>query len=102
WDLLLKDYKEAAEYIEDIKDICDDFEGLCQRNLAANTYAHWQKHELNDPYVTCDGAGGGESSKLSCSAGAGEWATKERVKMKIDLDDDFYCFVDLEDGCDDD
>nr|GEV55461.1 JmjC domain-containing protein 4 [Tanacetum cinerariifolium] len=37
WDLLLKDYKEAAEYIEDIKDICDDFEGLCQRNLAANT-----------------------------------------------------------------
>ncbi|KAL7606786.1 hypothetical protein Lser_V15G17263 [Lactuca serriola] len=37
WDLLLKDYKEATEYIEDIKDICDDFEGLCQRNLAANT-----------------------------------------------------------------
>ncbi|GKD35281.1 hypothetical protein Tco_1250790, partial [Tanacetum coccineum] len=36
WDLLLKDYKEAAEYIKDIKDICDDFEGLCQRNLAAN------------------------------------------------------------------
>ncbi|MBA0773780.1 hypothetical protein Gotri_009033 [Gossypium trilobum] len=37
WDLLLRDYKEAKEYIEDIKDICDDFEGLCQRNLAANT-----------------------------------------------------------------
>lgn len=37
WDLLLRDYKEATEYIEDIKDICDDFEGLCQRNLAANT-----------------------------------------------------------------
>lgn len=37
WDLLYRDYKEAAEYIEDIKDICDDFEGLCQRNLAANT-----------------------------------------------------------------
>nr|XP_043618126.1 2-oxoglutarate and iron-dependent oxygenase JMJD4 isoform X2 [Erigeron canadensis] len=37
WDLLSKDYKEAVEYIEDIKDICDDFEGLCQRNLAANT-----------------------------------------------------------------
>ncbi|XVF09343.1 hypothetical protein REPUB_Repub07fG0084200 [Reevesia pubescens] len=37
WDLLLRDYKEAREYIEDIKDICDDFEGLCQRNLAANT-----------------------------------------------------------------
>ncbi|XP_024025320.1 jmjC domain-containing protein 4 isoform X2 [Morus notabilis] len=37
WDLLLKDYNEAKEYIEDIKDICDDFEGLCQRNLAANT-----------------------------------------------------------------
>ncbi|KAA3459687.1 jmjC domain-containing protein 4 [Gossypium australe] len=37
WNLLLRDYKEAKEYIEDIKDICDDFEGLCQRNLAANT-----------------------------------------------------------------
>ncbi|KAL4584910.1 hypothetical protein LXL04_009521 [Taraxacum kok-saghyz] len=37
WDLLLRDYKEAREYIEDIKDICDDFEGLCQRNLATNT-----------------------------------------------------------------
>lgn len=37
WDLLLRDYKEAKEYIEDIKDICEDFEGLCQRNLAANT-----------------------------------------------------------------
>ncbi|KAK7301555.1 hypothetical protein RJT34_12422 [Clitoria ternatea] len=37
WNLLLRDYNEAKEYIEDIKDICDDFEGLCQRNLAANT-----------------------------------------------------------------
>lgn len=37
WKLLLKDYKEAKEYIDDIRDICDDFEGLCQRNLAANT-----------------------------------------------------------------
>ncbi|MFS7971729.1 putative transcription factor & chromatin remodeling &Metalloenzymes JmjC family [Helianthus anomalus] len=37
WDLMLRDYKEAREYIEDVKDICDDFEGLCQRNLAANT-----------------------------------------------------------------
>ncbi|XP_059657918.1 arginine-specific demethylase JMJ20 [Cornus florida] len=37
WLLLLRDYNEAKEYIEDIKDICDDFEGLCQRNLAANT-----------------------------------------------------------------
>ncbi|KAK6924811.1 Cupin-like domain 8 [Dillenia turbinata] len=37
WDLLLRDYHEAREYIEDIKDICDDFEGLCQRNLAVNT-----------------------------------------------------------------
>ncbi|CAK7322940.1 unnamed protein product [Dovyalis caffra] len=36
-DLLLRDYKEAKEYIEDIRDISDDFEGLCQRNLAANT-----------------------------------------------------------------
>ncbi|KAK9278901.1 hypothetical protein L1049_028482 [Liquidambar formosana] len=37
WDLLLRDYNDAREYIEDIRDICDDFEGLCQRNLAANT-----------------------------------------------------------------
>ncbi|WJX78702.1 hypothetical protein P8452_61893 [Trifolium repens] len=37
WNLILRDYNEAKEYIEDIKDICDDFEGLCQRNLAANT-----------------------------------------------------------------
>ncbi|KAI3726976.1 hypothetical protein L1987_66783 [Smallanthus sonchifolius] len=37
WDLMLRDYKEARVYIEDIKDICDDFEGLCQQNLAANT-----------------------------------------------------------------
>ncbi|CAM8926130.1 unnamed protein product [Rhodiola kirilowii] len=37
WDLLLKDYEEAKSYIEDIRDICDDFESLCQRNLAANT-----------------------------------------------------------------
>ncbi|KAK4437293.1 2-oxoglutarate and iron-dependent oxygenase JMJD4 [Sesamum alatum] len=36
WDLLLREYNEAKGYIEDIKDICDDFEGLCQRNLAAN------------------------------------------------------------------
>lgn len=37
WNLLLSDYNEAKEYIEDIRDICDDFEGLCQRNLFANT-----------------------------------------------------------------
>lgn len=37
WDLLVRDCKEAKEYIADIKDICDDFERLCQRNLAANT-----------------------------------------------------------------
>ncbi|XP_027167362.1 jmjC domain-containing protein 4 [Coffea eugenioides] len=37
WDILLTDYKQARDLIEDIKEICDDFEGLCQRNLAANT-----------------------------------------------------------------
>ncbi|CAA6673091.1 unnamed protein product [Spirodela intermedia] len=37
WNLLLSDYCEAKNYIEDIRDICDDFEWLCQRNLAANT-----------------------------------------------------------------
>ncbi|GER38493.1 JmjC domain-containing protein [Striga asiatica] len=37
WDLILRDYHEAKGYIEDIKDICDDFEGLCQKNLAANS-----------------------------------------------------------------
>ncbi|XP_058227406.1 arginine-specific demethylase JMJ20 isoform X1 [Rhododendron vialii] len=42
WDLLLRDYNEAKEYIADIKDICDDFEELCQRNLAANTGMNFQ------------------------------------------------------------
>ncbi|XP_065875119.1 arginine-specific demethylase JMJ20 isoform X2 [Euphorbia lathyris] len=37
WDLLWRDYNEAKGYIEDIREICDDFEALCQRNLAANT-----------------------------------------------------------------
>ncbi|KAJ8449078.1 hypothetical protein Cgig2_004133 [Carnegiea gigantea] len=37
WNLLVGDYNEAKELIEDIRDICDDFEALCQRNLAANT-----------------------------------------------------------------
>lgn len=37
WNLLHEDYKVAKEYIEDIRDICDNFEALCQRNLAANT-----------------------------------------------------------------
>ncbi|XP_021733579.1 jmjC domain-containing protein 4-like [Chenopodium quinoa] len=37
WDLLEGDYNEAKELIEDVRDICDDFESLCQRNLAANT-----------------------------------------------------------------
>lgn len=33
----MKDYNEAKDYIEDIREISDDFEGLCQRNLAAIT-----------------------------------------------------------------
>nr|BAK03160.1 predicted protein [Hordeum vulgare subsp. vulgare] len=37
WNLLHEDYKVAKEYIEDIRDICGNFEALCQRNLAANT-----------------------------------------------------------------
>ncbi|KAL9243129.1 hypothetical protein vseg_017056 [Gypsophila vaccaria] len=37
WNLLVGDYNVAKELIEDIRDICDDFESLCQRNLAANT-----------------------------------------------------------------
>ncbi|WCJ36106.1 2-oxoglutarate and iron-dependent oxygenase JMJD4 [Euphorbia peplus] len=37
WDLLSRDYNETKGYIEDIREICDDFEALCQRNLAANT-----------------------------------------------------------------
>ncbi|XP_021889029.1 jmjC domain-containing protein 4 isoform X2 [Carica papaya] len=37
WDLLWRDYEETNGYIEDMKDICEDFEALCQRNLAANT-----------------------------------------------------------------
>ncbi|KAJ0969368.1 hypothetical protein J5N97_022245 [Dioscorea zingiberensis] len=39
----LKDYNVAKEYIEDIWEISDDFEGLYQRNVAANTglYVFW-------------------------------------------------------------
>ncbi|KAG1347031.1 2-oxoglutarate and iron-dependent oxygenase JMJD4 [Cocos nucifera] len=37
WNLLVEDYNVAKEYIEDIRDICDEFESICQRNLAANT-----------------------------------------------------------------
>ncbi|PKA64597.1 F-box protein [Apostasia shenzhenica] len=37
WNLLTKDYIEAKGYIEDVREICDDFESICQRNLAANS-----------------------------------------------------------------
>ncbi|KAF3503123.1 hypothetical protein F2Q69_00040078 [Brassica cretica] len=46
WDLLGKDYKDTEESIEDIRDISDDFEALCQRNLAANTGMN-----LNDFFI---------------------------------------------------
>ncbi|KAF2573657.1 hypothetical protein F2Q70_00000529 [Brassica cretica] len=46
WDLLWKDYKDTEESIEDIRDISDDFEALCQRNLAANTGMN-----LNDFFI---------------------------------------------------
>eukprot|EP00850_Spirogloea_muscicola_P012565 SM000082S22807 [mRNA] locus=s82:70157:71484:+ [translate_table: standard] len=37
WRLLQQDYGEAWAAIADIRDIADDFEALCQRNLAINT-----------------------------------------------------------------
>lgn len=37
WKLLHSDYRETVESIKDIRTISDDFEGLCQRNLAANS-----------------------------------------------------------------
>ncbi|KAL2608509.1 hypothetical protein R1flu_027082 [Riccia fluitans] len=37
WKLLKTDYRETVESIEDIRSISDDFELLCQRNLAANS-----------------------------------------------------------------
>eukprot|EP00850_Spirogloea_muscicola_P014554 SM000105S13899 [mRNA] locus=s105:311789:314567:+ [translate_table: standard] len=37
WRLLQQDYDEARAAIVDIRDIADDFEALCQRNLAMNT-----------------------------------------------------------------
>ncbi|CAH2043735.1 unnamed protein product [Thlaspi arvense] len=46
WDLLWRDYKDTEESIEDIRDISDDFEALCQRNLAANTGMN-----LNDFFI---------------------------------------------------
>ncbi|KAK8521440.1 hypothetical protein V6N12_005344 [Hibiscus sabdariffa] len=77
WDLLLRDYKEAKEYIEDIKDICDDFEGLCQRNLAANTGMNFNDFfifisrlslaNVVELYYLCDESSS-ESSIWHCSA----------------------------------
>lgn len=46
WELLWKDYKDTEESIEDIRHISDDFEALCQRNLAANTGMN-----LNDFFI---------------------------------------------------
>ncbi|KAI5060603.1 hypothetical protein GOP47_0025023 [Adiantum capillus-veneris] len=37
WELILTDYKETRASIEDIRLIADDFEELCQRNLAENS-----------------------------------------------------------------
>lgn len=37
WELLLADYEEARASIEDIRLIAENFEELCQRNLAANS-----------------------------------------------------------------
>lgn len=37
WKLLLADYKETRASIEDIRSVADNFEELCQRNLAANS-----------------------------------------------------------------
>ncbi|BBN19833.1 protein MpCupin104 [Marchantia polymorpha subsp. ruderalis] len=37
WKLLRKEYRETVESIEDIRSIANDFEMLCQRNLAANS-----------------------------------------------------------------
>ncbi|KAI5059889.1 hypothetical protein GOP47_0024309 [Adiantum capillus-veneris] len=39
WELILTDYKETRASIEDIRLIADDFEELCQRNLAENSVA---------------------------------------------------------------
>ncbi|GJZ41694.1 hypothetical protein Tco_0588580 [Tanacetum coccineum] len=56
----------------------------------------------------CDGASGGESSKLSCGTGVEKWAAKERVKRRlrmkmvlmmigifVDRNDEFYSFDDV-------
>ncbi|XP_002977533.2 jmjC domain-containing protein 4 isoform X2 [Selaginella moellendorffii] len=37
WRLLEDDYRDTVASIEDVRDISDDFETLCQRNLAANS-----------------------------------------------------------------
>lgn len=52
WNLLLRDYNVAKEYIEDIRDICDNFEGLCQRNLAANTGCNCKVYDESVLYIS--------------------------------------------------
>ncbi|OAY79583.1 JmjC domain-containing protein 4, partial [Ananas comosus] len=51
WNLLVEDYNVAKEYIEDIRDICDDFESLCQRNLAANTGDEMRRMNFYDFFI---------------------------------------------------
>ncbi|KAJ7556404.1 hypothetical protein O6H91_05G081700 [Diphasiastrum complanatum] len=67
WRLLTDDYKETVASIEDIREISDNFEYLCQRNLAANSAVLSQRMKicylmLGDPVnePTCKGMNFGD------------------------------------------
>ncbi|RDY14654.1 JmjC domain-containing protein 4, partial [Mucuna pruriens] len=80
------DYNEAKEYIEDIKDVCDDFEGLCQRNLAANTGAV--------RYGSTTGSSSTISQHLSMNLGRVRKIASEMKHMRA-LEENRDCVVDM-------
>lgn len=81
WDLLSSDYKEAAEYIEDIKDVCDDFEGLCQRNLAANTGMNF--YDFFNFTVRFSFANIVQLFHLAKNSAFGKWCTSNKARHLI-------------------
>ncbi|QCE14524.1 F-box and leucine-rich repeat protein 10/11 [Vigna unguiculata] len=110
WNLLLRDYNEAKEYIEDIKDICDDFEGLCQRNLAANTGMNFYDfftfmsyftlanlvllRYINRRYVSTTGSSSTIAQHLSMNLGCLRKIVSEMKHVRA-LEGNHNCVVDI-------
>ncbi|KAI4336191.1 hypothetical protein L6164_014747 [Bauhinia variegata] len=106
WNLLLRDYNEAKEYIEDIRDICDDFEGLCQRNLAANTgmnfydfFTFLMYFALANLVLLCELRGRHEISTASSSTVAHHLALNLGYIRKITLEMKHMHVLEENHGC---